>query len=157
MCSLFILYALWLMTSSLVELCDQSYVDLISDHSYVDLVCCQSCVDLLLWYNLDYILFWHSFVCLFDLIVSLSKLYLHLVLVSIVHAYLLYVYFMACLLSLIQYIGEIPPNPKSAKMCMKFNFISICTFWCGVCPIYCSCLTTWTQLVWGPLCTWTLF
>src|SRR5664279_3275066 len=23
-------------------------------------------------------------------------------------------------------------------MCMKFNFISICTYSCGVCPIYCS-------------------
>ncbi len=26
-----------------------------------------------------------------------------------------------------------------AKMCMKFNFISICTYLCGVCPMYCSC------------------
>ena len=26
-----------------------------------------------------------------------------------------------------------------AKMCMKFNFISICTFLCGVCPMNCSC------------------
>ena len=25
-----------------------------------------------------------------------------------------------------------------AKMCMKFNFISICTYLCGVCPMYCS-------------------
>ena len=24
-------------------------------------------------------------------------------------------------------------------MCMKFNFISICTYICGVCPMYCSC------------------
>ena len=24
-------------------------------------------------------------------------------------------------------------------MCMKFNFISICTYLCGVCPMYCSC------------------
>jgi hypothetical protein len=39
---------------------------------------------------------------------------------------------------LIQYIGETPSNPKLAKMCMKFNFISICTYLCGVCPIYCS-------------------
>ena len=23
-------------------------------------------------------------------------------------------------------------------MCMKFNFISICTYLCGVCPMYCS-------------------
>jgi hypothetical protein len=45
---------------------------------------------------------------------------------------------MACLLSLIQYIGETPSNPKLAKMCMKFNFISICTYLCGVCPMYCS-------------------
>ena len=26
-----------------------------------------------------------------------------------------------------------------AKMCMKFNFISICTYLYGVCPMYCSC------------------
>ena len=39
---------------------------------------------------------------------------------------------------LIQYIGETPSNPKLAKMCMKFNFISICTYLCGVCPMYCS-------------------
>jgi len=26
-----------------------------------------------------------------------------------------------------------------AKMCMKFNFISICTYLCGVSPMYCSC------------------
>ena len=24
-------------------------------------------------------------------------------------------------------------------MCIKFNFISICTYLCGVCPMYCSC------------------
>jgi hypothetical protein len=47
------IYAHQFLHSSLVELCDQSYIDLISDHSYVDLICCQSCVDLLLWYNLD--------------------------------------------------------------------------------------------------------
>ena len=29
-------------------------------------------------------------------------------------------------------------NPKSAKMCMKFKFISICTYLCGVCRMYCS-------------------
>ena len=29
-------------------------------------------------------------------------------------------------------------NPKSAKMCMKFKFISICTYLCGVCLMYCS-------------------
>ena len=45
---------------------------------------------------------------------------------------------MACLLSLVQYIRETPPNPILAKMCMKFNFISICTCFCGVCPMYCS-------------------
>ena len=26
-----------------------------------------------------------------------------------------------------------------AKMCMKFNFTLICTYLCGVCPMYCSC------------------
>ena len=74
----------------------------------------------------------------FCLLGVLFKLYLLLVLESLVYAYLLYVYFMACMLSLIQCIGETPSNPKLAKMCMKFNFISICTYLCGVCPMYCS-------------------
>ena len=29
-------------------------------------------------------------------------------------------------------------NPKSAKMCMKFKFISICTDLCGSLLMYCS-------------------
>ena len=45
---------------------------------------------------------------------------------------------MACFPSLCQYIRETPRNPKSAKMCMKFNFISICTYLCGVPSMYCS-------------------
>ena len=43
-----------------------------------------------------------------------------------------HIYYMACLSFLIQYIGNTPPNPKSAKMCMKFNFIYI--------HIYVECL-----------------
>ena len=74
---------------------------------------------------------------LFDLL-NLSKLYLPLVIEGHRHAYLLHVYFMACFPSLCQYIGETPRNPKSAKMCMKFNFISICTYLCGVPSMYCS-------------------
>ena len=92
----------------------------------------QSCVDLVLWYNLDNLLLCHTLVCLLDFLGVLFKSYLLLGLESCVHALLLYVYFMTCLLSLIQYIGETPSNPKSAKMCMKFNFISICTYLCGV-------------------------
>jgi hypothetical protein len=42
------------------------------------------------------------------------------------------------LLSLIQYIGETPSNPKLAKMCMKFKFISICTYLYGFCLICCG-------------------
>ena len=64
----------------------------------------QSCVDLGLWYNLNNSFSCHTCVLswfnwCFVQIVS------HLVLESLVHAYLLYVYLMACLLSLIQYIG----------------------------------------------------
>ena len=44
---------------------------------------------------------------------------------------------MACFLSLTQYIGETPPSLKLDEMCMKFIFVSICTFLCGVCPMYC--------------------
>ena len=68
----------------------------------------------------------------------MSKLYLPLVIEGHRHGYLLHVYFMACFPSLCQYIGETPWNPKSAKMCMKFNFISICTYLCGVPSMYCS-------------------
>ena len=46
----------------------------------------------------------------------------------------------ACLLSLIQYIGETPSNPKLAKMCMKFNFISICTYLYGCIVVYLTTL-----------------
>jgi hypothetical protein len=104
---------------------------------------------MLIWFVVDHVL-----ICFFDIIWTpfvLSHFYVSiwfkwylvqivspLVLESLVHAYLLYVNFMACLLSLIQYIGETPPYPKLAKMCMKFNFISICTCFCGVCPLYCS-------------------
>ena len=59
------------------------------------------------------------------------------VLESLKHAYLLYVISFACFLSLTQYIGETPPSLKLAKMCMKFNFISICTYSCGVCSMCC--------------------
>ena len=37
-------------------------------------------------------------------------------------------------------------------MCMKFNFISICTYLCGVCPMYGSALTTL-----GPISLGTIF
>ena len=60
-----------------------------------------------------------------------------LVLESLEHAYLLLVVFLACFLSWTQYIGETPPSLKLDEMCMKFIFISICTYLCGVCPMYC--------------------
>ena len=56
---------------------------------------------------------------------------------SLEHAYLLHVFSLACFLSLTQYIGETPPSLKLDEMCMKFIFISICTYLCGVCPMYC--------------------
>ena len=66
-------------------------------------------------------------------------IYFHLVLFleSLEHAYLLHVFYFACFLSLTQYIGETPPSLKLDEMCMKFIFISICTYLCGVCPMYC--------------------
>ena len=78
-----------------------------------------------------------SFGCLLGLLGVLSKLYLPLVLESLVHAYLLYVFLLACFLSLTQYIGETPPCLKLDEMCMKFIFISLCTYLCGVCPMCC--------------------
>ena len=44
-----------------------------------------------------------------------------------------------------------------AKMCMKFNFIPICTYLCGVFHIYCSCLTTLDPMSLGTICTWICF
>ena len=70
------------------------------------------------------------------------------------HACLLSYIVIACLSFLIQYIGYTPPNPKSAKMCMTFNFIYICTYLCGVFPMYCSVSNYYgTQWVWEPFCT----
>ena len=41
---------------------------------------------------------------------------------------------------------------------MKINFISICTYFCGVFPIYCSLSNYYgTQWVWEPFCAWILF
>ena len=59
------------------------------------------------------------------------------VLESFKHACLLHVFYLACFLSLTQYIGETPPSLKLDEMCMKFIFISICTYLCGVCPMCC--------------------
>ena len=59
------------------------------------------------------------------------------VLESLEHAYLLLVVSLACFLSLTQYIGGTPPSLKLNEMCMKFIFISICTYLCGVCPMCC--------------------
>ena len=50
---------------------------------------------------------------------------------------LLYTTSFACFALLTQYIRETPPCHKLAKVCMKFKFISICTYVCGVCPMYC--------------------
>ena len=53
------------------------------------------------------------------------------------HIQLLYTTSFACFPPLTQYIRETPPCHKLAKVCMKFKFISICTYVCGVCPMYC--------------------
>ena len=58
---------------------------------------------------------------------------------SFVHAYLLYVYFLTCLLSLIQYIGWTPSNPKWLRCAWNSISYQICTYLCGGCPMYCSC------------------
>ena len=64
----------------------------------------QSCVDLGFWYNLDNSFSCHTCVlCWFNW--YFVQIVSHLVIESLVHAYLLYVYLMACLLFLIQYIG----------------------------------------------------
>ena len=74
-----------------------------------------------------------------------------LVLESLVHAYLLYVFSLSCFLSLTQYIGETPSSLILAKMCMKFNFISICTYLCGVCPMYCCFTNSWDPMSLGTI------
>jgi hypothetical protein len=74
----FILYAHWFLLCSLVELWNRL------------------CVILILWYILDNLLLCHTFVCIIGLFGVLSKIYLLLVLESLVHAYLPHVYDMAC-------------------------------------------------------------
>ena len=99
----------------------------------------QSCVDLALWYNLNNFCsatLWCAF--LIFLVFCSNYISFWFLKVLCMHIYYMYMLWHACLLSLIQYIGEIPSNPKLAKMCMKFNFISMCTYLCGVCPMYCS-------------------
>ena len=56
----------------------------------------QLCVNLILRYNLDNILLGYNFVCFLVYLVFWSKLYLPLVLESLVHAYLLNIYPMVC-------------------------------------------------------------
>jgi hypothetical protein len=98
----------------------------------------QSCVELILWYNLD-----NSWVftplCDFLVFLVVCPNYIPFWLLKVfsMRIYLLHIICHA-LLSLIQYIGWTPINPKSAKMCMKFKFISMCTYLCGACHIYCS-------------------
>ena len=67
------------------------------------------------------------------------QLCVELILESLEHAYLATIYNFFCLLSSFDpiYITETPPCHKLAKVCMKFKFISICTYVCGVCPMYC--------------------
>ena len=79
------------------------------------------------WWFLHLVSYFHL-VFLFQLVSVLD---------SLKHAYLLYVISFACFLSLTRYIGETPPSLKLDEMCMKFNFISICTYLCGVCPMCC--------------------
>ena len=54
-------------------------------------------------------------------------IYFHLILFleSFEHAYLLHVFYFACLLSLTQYISETPLSHNLDEMCMKFIFIYI--------------------------------
>jgi len=120
-------------------------------------ICLESCVDLVLWYNLDNLMLRHSFVCLLGLLGVLSKLYLPLVLGSLKHAYLLYVFTLSCFLSLTQYIGETPPSLKLDEMCMDFIFIN----WYPYAHIHVEfvlcvvgSLTLWSQWVWVPFCLW---
>ena len=54
----------------------------------------QSCVDLSFWYNLDNFLSCHTCVCFLGLIGVFVQFVSRLVLGSLVHAYLLYVYLM---------------------------------------------------------------
>jgi len=86
------------------------------------------------WYNLDNHFLSHLGVPLLVYLVFLSKLYLVWFL-KVFTCMFTIIYVLACLSFLIQYIGDTPPNPKSAKMCMKFNFISIWTYLCG-CFLY---------------------
>lgn len=97
----------------------------------------QSFVGLSLRYNLDKCLFGHTFLCSLGLIGVLSKLYLFWFLKVCACIFTICIsYIMLTLLDPIYRVNSI--NPKSAKMCMKFKFISICTYLYGVCLMYFS-------------------
>ena len=99
------------------------------------LVSRQSCVDLSRWYNLDNLLWCHTFVCLLCLLGGLFKLYLLVSWKSWACIFTICTLF-GMLSFLVQYRGETPPSLKLDEMCMEFNSISICTYLCGVCPMY---------------------
>ena len=82
---------------------------------------------------------WHFFVIWFQFLKVLSM-----------HIY--FMYFLGHLFFLWPNIGETPPSLKLDEMCMKFIFVSICTFYVEfVLCIVCS-LTLWSQWVWVPFC-----
>ena len=96
-------------------------------------------VDLILWYNLD------NLYCVSHLRV-LSWLTLCFVQIvspfgswkSCACIFTQYIHPMACFTFFDPIYRVNSINSKSAKMCIKFNFISICTYLCEVCPMYCS-------------------
>ena len=86
-----------------------------------------------------------SFGCLLGLLGVMSKLYLPLVRESLVHAYLLYVFSLACFLSLTQYIRETPPYHILAKMCMKFMSYLYAHIYVEFVLCIVGSLTLWSQ------------
>ena len=77
------------------------------------------------------------------------SLFLVSVLESFEHAYLLHVFYLACFLSLTQYIGETPPSLNLDEMCMKFIFISMHIFMWSLSYVLVF-LTIWSRWVWVP-------
>jgi hypothetical protein len=114
----------------------------------------QSCVDLILGYGLDNLLTRHTFVCHRVLFCILSKSYLHLVLESL-----------ACIFtSCISYgmFAFVDPMHREnstiilnrLRCAWNSNSYPYAHIYVEFVLCVVVSLTTRTQLVWGPLCTW---
>ena len=143
---------LWSILSVCWWTASRFFLVLVPSWNFVEsLVCLEPSSLLGVWYLLFWVYQWISHSLMYLLWISSKWCFIHLVpilhlffflchlvsvLESLEHAYLLHVFYLSCFLSSTQYIGETPPSLKLDEMCMNFISFSICTYLCGVCPMY---------------------